>query len=76
MFIRVISSDKAGIVKEITQNLSNVKIKVNGVKNKIDFKKDLSIMDFEIEVVDLESLNKVIKKLEQISGVDDVYRLK
>lgn len=76
MFIRVISSDKAGIVKEITHNLSNVKIKVNGVKNKIDFKKDLSIMDFEIEVVDLESLNKVIKKLEQISGVHDVYRLK
>ena len=33
-------------------------------------------MDFEIEVVDLECLNKVIKKLEQISGVDDVYRLK
>ncbi|OAN12591.1 (p)ppGpp synthetase [Photobacterium jeanii] len=73
--VRVIASERNGLIKELTNTLANEKTKVSGMKNRIDYKKQVSIMDFELELTDLEVLAKVIKRLEQVKDVAEVKRL-
>ena len=73
--LRVMASERSGLIKDLTSILNNEKVKVTGLQSRVDYKKSMSIMDFELEISDLEFLSRVIKRLEQVKDVHDAKRL-
>ncbi|MCG3865561.1 MULTISPECIES: GTP diphosphokinase [unclassified Photobacterium] len=73
--VRVTASERNGLLKELTNTLMNEKVKVAGMKSRVDYKKQMSIMDFELELTDLEVLGRVLKRIEQVKDVAEAKRL-
>ncbi len=73
--VRVTASERNGLIKDLTSTLANEKVKVAGMKSRIDFKKQMSIMDFDLELTDLEVLSRVLKRIEQVKDVAEAKRL-
>lgn len=73
--VRVTASERNGLIKDLTNTFSNEKVKVSGMKSRIDFKKQMSIMDFELELTNLEVLGRVLKRIEQVKDVAEAKRL-
>ncbi|OLQ78503.1 GTP diphosphokinase [Photobacterium proteolyticum] len=73
--VRVTASERNGLIKELTNTFANEKVKVSGMKSRIDFKKQMSIMDFDLELTDLEVLSRVLKRIEQVKDVAEAKRL-
>jgi GTP pyrophosphokinase len=45
------------------------------MKNRVDYRRQLAIMDFDLEVTNIEVLSRVSKRVEQIKDVMTVKRL-
>ncbi len=45
------------------------------MKSRSDYKRQLSIMDFDLELTNIEVLSRVTKRIEQIKDVMSVKRL-
>lgn len=73
--LRVEALERSGLLKDITTLLANEKLKVTTMKNRNDYKRQLSIMDFDIEVKNISLLSRIISRLEQIKDVVSVKRL-
>ncbi|MGI2818819.1 GTP diphosphokinase [Vibrio fluvialis] len=73
--LRVEAMERVGLLKDITTLLSNEKVKVSTMKNRSDYKRQIIIMDFELEVNSVEVLERVSKRIEQIKDVMLVKRL-
>ncbi|EGA68012.1 GTP pyrophosphokinase [Vibrio sinaloensis DSM 21326] len=73
--VRVEAMERSGLLKDITTLFANEKIKVTSMKNRVDYRKQLSIMDFDLEVTNIEILQRVSKRVEQIKDVMSVKRL-
>ena len=73
--VRVTAAERNGLLKELTNTLANEKVKVSGMKSRIDFRKQMSIMDFDLELTDLEVLGRVLKRIEQVRDVVEAKRL-
>lgn len=73
--IRVISNERSGMLKEITSSFSNEKIKVSRMKSKVDFKQNVSVFDFDLEIANVHNLTNAMKKLSVIKDVLEVSRL-
>ena len=67
--------ERGGLLKDITTLLANEKIKVTSMKSRSDYKRQLSIMDFELELNNVEVLQRISKRIEQIKDVMLVKRL-
>ncbi|MDX1304090.1 GTP diphosphokinase [Photobacterium sp.] len=73
--VRVTASERNGLIKDLTNTFANEKAKVAGVKSRIDYKKQMSVMDFDLELTDLDVLSKVLKRIEQVKDVAEAKRL-
>ncbi len=73
--LTVFSSDRAGILRDITTVLANEKVSLLGVNSKSDKLSDQAQISIVIEVANQTVLNKVIEKIRQISEVSDVVRM-
>lgn len=73
--LRVEAMERGGLLKDITTLLANEKIKVTSMKSRSDYKRQLSIMDFELELNNVEVLQRISKRIEQIKDVMLVKRL-
>ncbi|OIQ24328.1 GTP diphosphokinase [uncultured Vibrio sp.] len=73
--VRIEAMERSGLLKDITSLLTNEKIKVTSMKNRNDYKRQLSIMDFDLELTNIEILNRVTSRIEQIKDVMSVKRL-
>ncbi|MGR5066534.1 GTP diphosphokinase [Photobacterium sp. DNB22_13_2] len=73
--VRVTAAERNGLLKELTNTLANEKVKVAGMKSRVDYKKQMSIMDFDLELTDLEVLSRVLKRIEQVRDVAEAKRL-
>ncbi|MCK3657855.1 (p)ppGpp synthetase [Pasteurellaceae bacterium Pebbles2] len=73
--IRVLASDRNGLLRDITTILANDKITVSGVSNRLDSKRQLTTLDLELELNNVEMLSKVLARLAQLDDVIDVKRL-
>lgn len=73
--IRVEALERGGLLKDVTALLTNEKIKVATMKSRSDYKRQLTIMDFDLEVNNIEVLSRVITRVEQINDVMSVKRL-
>ncbi len=73
--IRIYSEDKKGLLGEISNSLSSNKANIKNAK--VDTTEDKkAISTFEVEIRDLNHLNKVIRALEKIKGVQGVERMR
>ncbi|MDR9829504.1 GTP diphosphokinase [Vibrio sp. FNV 38] len=73
--VRVEAMERGGLLKDITSLFANEKIKINSMKSRIDYRSQMSIMDFDLEVTNVEVLSRVSKRVEQIKDVMSVKRL-
>ncbi|MCW8333664.1 GTP diphosphokinase [Vibrio sp. SCSIO 43135] len=73
--VRVEAMERGGLLKDITTLFANEKIKVTSMKSRTDYKRQLSVMDFDLEVTNIEVLSRVSKRVEQIKDVMSVKRL-
>ncbi|MCG7499075.1 GTP diphosphokinase [Vibrio sp. Of7-15] len=73
--LRVTAMERTGLLKDVTTLLANEKIKVSGMKSRTDYKKQLSVMDFDLEVTNIDILSRVITRVEQIRDVVTAQRL-
>jgi GTP pyrophosphokinase len=73
--IRIYSEDKKGLLGEISNSLSSNKANIKNAR--VDTTEDKkAISTFEVEIRDLNHLNKVIRTLEKIKGVQGVERMR
>jgi GTP pyrophosphokinase len=73
--IRIYSEDKKGLLAEISNSLSSNKANIKNAR--VDTTEDKkAIGTFEVEIRDLNHLNKVIRALEKIKGVQGVERMR
>lgn len=73
--VRVEAMERSGLLKDITTLLANEKVKVASMKSRSDYKRQIIIMDFDLEVNNVEALARVSKRIEQIKDVMLVKRL-
>ncbi|EHA1126982.1 GTP diphosphokinase [Vibrio navarrensis] len=73
--VRVEAMERSGLLKDITTMLANEKIKVISMKSRMDYRTHLNVMDFELEVSNIEVLNRIMKRVEQVRDVMSVKRL-
>lgn len=73
--VRVEAMERGGLLKDITTLFANEKIKVTSMKSRVDYRRQLAIMDFDLEVANIEVLSRVSKRVEQIKDVMSVKRL-
>ncbi len=73
--IRIIASDRSGLLRDITTVLANEKISVLGVATRLDNKKQLATMDLEIQLNNVEILSKILARLATLDDVIEAKRL-
>lgn len=73
--LRVEALERGGLLKDITTLLANEKLKVTGMKSRTDYKRQMSVMDFDIEVQSIEVLGRITARVEQVKDVITVKRL-
>ncbi|EGQ7756743.1 GTP diphosphokinase [Vibrio vulnificus] len=73
--VRVEAMERSGLLKDITTMLANEKIKVISMKSRLDYRTHLNVMEFELEVTNIEVLTRIMKRVEQIKDVMSVKRL-
>ncbi|MEF1288615.1 GTP diphosphokinase [Vibrio sp. M260118] len=73
--VRVEAMERGGLLKDITSLFANEKIKVTSMKSRVDYRTQMSIMDFDLEVNNVDILQRVSKRVEQIKDVMSVKRL-
>jgi len=74
--IRLSANERTGLVKDINTVLSNEKVRVAGMQSRVDYKKQMSIMDFDLEISDLDTLSRIVNRLEQVKDVVEAKRLR
>ncbi|MDP9500430.1 GTP diphosphokinase [Bisgaard Taxon 45] len=73
--IRIIASDRSGLLRDITTVLANDKISVLGVSSRTDTKKQLATIDMEIELNNVQILSKILARLAKLDDVIEAKRL-
>ncbi|MCQ9122257.1 GTP diphosphokinase [Rodentibacter pneumotropicus] len=73
--IRIVASDRNGLLRDITTVLANEKISVLSVSSRTDTKKQLATIDMEIELHNVESLSKILARVSKLNDVIEAKRL-
>ncbi|MCI7717902.1 GTP diphosphokinase [[Pasteurella] aerogenes] len=73
--IRIVASDRNGLLRDITTVLANEKISVLGVSSRADTKKQLATINMEIELNNVQMLSKILARLEKLDDVIEAKRL-
>ena len=73
--IRIVASDRNGLLRDITTVLANEKISVSDVSTRTEPKKQLATIDMEIELHNVESLSKILARLSKLDDVIEAKRL-
>lgn len=73
--IRIVASDRNGLLRDITTVLANDKISVLGVSTRTNTKRQLANIDMQIELNNVEILSKILSRLEKLDDVIEAKRL-
>ncbi len=71
--IQILANDRIGLLVEILNIINTSKAKLMGVNTKTT-KEKIAIMDLNIEIENIEELNKVIKNIKKVDSVYEVRR--
>jgi GTP pyrophosphokinase len=72
--VQVISSDRKGLLSEITIIVQEMEMAMTGINAKID-KNGIAIVNISIEISDIEELNKLMRRLRSLEEVIEVKRV-
>lgn len=73
--VEVRATDRKGLLAEITTIIDESKINISAFHSRTT-KDKMAIINFILEINDIEQLNKLIRKFRKIEGVMDVFRAK
>ncbi len=73
--IQIIADDHSGLIIEVANVVSNMKIKLNAINGRV-IKDGLASVNITVEVGDKSDLDKILKNLWKIKGVTSVVRSK
>ncbi|OOH89805.1 GTP diphosphokinase [Pasteurellaceae bacterium 15-036681] len=73
--VRVIASDRNGLLRDLSAIMANEKISVRGMDSRSDSKRGIATMDFEIELNNTEMLPKLLARIVQLEDVIEAKRL-
>jgi GTP pyrophosphokinase len=73
--VEVRATDRKGLLAEITTIIDESKVNINSFHSRTT-KDKVAIINFILEINDIEQLNKLIRKFRKIEGVMDVFRAK
>ena len=71
--IQVLANDRNGLLVDVLNTLKETKAKLMGVNTKTT-KERIAILDLNIEIENIEELNKVIKLIRKVDSVYEVRR--
>ena len=71
--IQILANDRTGLLLEILNIINTSKAKLMGVNTKTT-KEKIAIMDLNIEIENIEELNKVIRNIKKVDSVYEVKR--
>ncbi len=71
--IQILANDRTGLLLEILNIISTSRAKLMGVNTKTT-KDKIAIMDLNIEIENIEELNKVIRNIKKVDSVYEVKR--
>ena len=72
--IQVIASDRKGLLRDISAILINEDVDLTGVNTRSDRRSDCAVMRFTIEIIDMEQLSLILRKIAQLQDVQEVKR--
>jgi len=73
--VEIRANDRKGLLAEITSIIDESKINISAFHSRTT-KDKMAIINFILEITDIEQLNKLIRKFRRIEGVIDVFRAK
>ncbi|MFC0323383.1 GTP diphosphokinase [Gallibacterium melopsittaci] len=73
--IRIISSDRNGLLRDITTVLANEKVSVLGVSSRSDTKRQIATIDMQIELNNVQMLSKILSRLAKLDDVIEAKRI-
>lgn len=75
LVVRVIANDRSGLLRDITTILANEKVNVLSVTSRSDVKKQIATIDMEIELYNLQVLDRVLSRINQLPDIIEAKRL-
>jgi guanosine-3',5'-bis(diphosphate) 3'-pyrophosphohydrolase len=73
--IRVITTDRPGILAKISQTFSEAGVNISQASCRTQSPGERAVNDFEVTIGDLKQLNQVMRSIERIEGVTSVKRV-
>ncbi|MBO6010056.1 MAG: ACT domain-containing protein [Ruminobacter sp.] len=73
--VGIIANDRAGLLRDITTIIANEKINVLGVRSRSDTKTQTAQIDIDMEVININDLNRTLARLNNMNGVISAKRL-
>lgn len=75
LVIRVIANDRNGLLRDVSAIMANEKVNVIGVASRTDTKRWIATIDIEVELNNIELLDKLLKRIMQLDDVIEAKRL-
>jgi len=73
--IAVRAYDRHGLLRDITNVLADEKVNVSGLSTTVDKKNHVARIDLTVEVSGIQTVSRVLSKLQQVTNVSHVERL-
>jgi GTP pyrophosphokinase len=73
--VQVFSTDRPGVLRDVTTVLANEKASLLGVNSFSDPSQNSAKIELTLEVKDLHTLSKTISRIQQVKGVLDVFKV-
>ncbi len=72
---RITANDRSGLLRDITTIIANEKINVLGMRSRSNIKTQIADIDIDMEIYNIESLNRMLSKINQMNDVVSAKRL-
>ncbi|KGJ97711.1 GTP diphosphokinase [Thalassotalea sp. ND16A] len=74
--IQIVAGDRQGLLRDVTTIIANDKVNVLDMSSRSDPKQRVTIMDFKLELTDVEILTRLVSKIDHIDEVITVKRIR
>ena len=71
--LEIRATDRKGLLAEITAQVDDSRINIVTFSSRTT-KEKVAIINLVLEIDDIEQMNRLIKKMHRIQGINDVYR--
>ena len=73
--VRITANDRSGLLRDITTIIANEKINVLGMRSRSNTRMQTADIDIDMEIYNIEALNRMLSKINQMSDVVSAKRL-